>query len=219
MSFFESATFSLYCVLSFVLIFYGFAQNHRKKFIIKAIEDNRVKTENSIARREESAVFAVSAANASLAEINKKIDEAKAAEKVAADRVEVLKTQINDLTYRKNELDKYITTNDGRETLERVKIELTELQKKMTEYRSGRIIAAISCSENVYASPYFKSAYDSCVDVWKVHPGLVIKVRQSNTNAIYWLGSNPESLWSFVKSNQQNQVYFTKSFLLSVEVA
>jgi hypothetical protein len=89
----------------------------------------------------------------------------------------------------------------------------------MTEYRSGRVIAAISCSENVYASPYFKSAYDSCVGVWKVHPGLVIKVRQSNTNAIYWLGSNPESLLSFVKSNQQNQVYFTKSFLLSVEVA
>jgi len=220
MVFFESAAFYLYSALSLLLITYSFGQNHRSKQILKNIDLNRAKAENSIARREEIALNSVSKVNEELAHFHRKIEEAKIAEQEKLKSIQALTCQVDNLTYRKTELERYIATNDGREELQRVNRELANRQKEMFTYQSGRIIALITCQKNTYASNYLRSALCSCIDVWKSHPGLNIKICKNDDNLIvYWMGSSPESLLAYVKCKEQNQVYFKNSFLMAVKVA
>jgi hypothetical protein len=206
-------------------------------------------------RRAQDAVGAVKAEGERLkAEAKAEAERIKAEAKVEAEKsrrdlrqkTKTLRTKVEGLEQRQEELEAYLNTADGKVVLEatqgktreaeealkgvlhkvaEAQVKLSELETKLTTRAAERpkpktVLSQVSVARTVKIAPAVKAMSVEALNWWALYPNMALKIMAvwSDKRSPYWQGSSAKGLQKFIAMLEDNGVNWTCTVLLELVV-
>ncbi len=210
--YFDAAMVGLYGVVTVVLFLYGIAQRHLRKTVVRAIDLERAKAENSIIRAQEYAEASAKQSEMlaeqrltdiqeSIALFSRRAAEISQNHNRAQAALSALQGEIATAEARKKELLEVLQSKDAQALLKQAEEILEKVRSENLARKSEYLVSVVSFEEETTCSATYAVALQEMRAYWEKFPGATLKLltrdRDTTEWGLEWQGTNPKSFAAF----------------------